>query len=141
MNRAAVACSHDGIEQRPRLTVVSSEYADSLPVDTWDGDGARLWSAWQSLQDWEERVDGQFNPRLGEKLLVLWAISRLTGAGDGSALLHELIDEDLRPRFTDPLLEDMVYAAFALGAAWHAASECGHDRRDDEPRNWIHAHI
>lgn len=36
--------------------------------------------------------------------------------------LAELVDEDGRPRFGDPLVEDMMTAAFALGVAWASVS-------------------
>jgi hypothetical protein len=77
-----------------------------------------LWAAWQSLDDWEAMADDELGARLGEVLLVLWTIHRIGTSPEGRAALDDLIDENLHPRFDDPLLEDVVGVCFALGAAW-----------------------
>lgn len=97
-----------------------------------------LWAAWQSLDDWEATADDELGTRLGEVLLVLWTIHRMGCSPEGRAALEQFIDDDLHPRFDDPLLEDVVGVSFALGAAWadrrgrahaHVADEQPHGAR------------
>jgi hypothetical protein len=78
----------------------------------------RLWSAWRRVGGWQELASENLGDWLGSRLLVLWALSTFSGRGAGDALLDELVDDDLEPRFGDELLEDMVSLAFALGASW-----------------------
>jgi hypothetical protein len=68
----------------------------------------------------EMQVYEELGEDLGEKLLVLWAISRFGDSRLAASALGELVDEQGHPRFGDPLVEDMMLAAFALGAAWAA---------------------
>jgi hypothetical protein len=71
----------------------------------------------------ELSVDDALGDDVGEKLLVLWAISRFRDGGVASPVLAELVDEEGRPRFGDPLVEDMMLAAFALGVAWASVGD------------------
>lgn len=91
----------------------------------WGAISEALWPAWNGMLGAEARVLDVFGEMLGEKLLVLWALSRF---GDGSAAggtLSELIDESGKPRFGDWLAEDMLTAAFSLGVAWASQAEPG----------------
>lgn len=118
---------------RTRLAVIDGGSANptvprSARRAAWDAAADKLWSSWCELPEWEIWADDSFGDLLGEEVLVLWAISRFRTV-DGA--LNELIDEDLRPRFADALLEDLVRVAFALGAGW--ASDCASRDGDLEP--------
>jgi hypothetical protein len=92
----------------------------------WGALSDSLWIAWRGMLRAEGRVFDVFGDELGEKLLVLWALSRFGDDGPGDGTLAELVDEAGRPRFGDWLAEDMLFAAFSLGVAWasdSAASE------------------
>ena len=89
----------------------------------WGAMSEALWPAWNGMLGAEARVLDVFGEMLGEKLLVLWALSRFGDEAPGDAALAELVDESGRPRFGDWLAEDMLFAAFSLGVAW--ASEAG----------------
>jgi hypothetical protein len=89
----------------------------------WGSVSDALWPAWSGMPGAEARVLDTFGEMLGEKLLVLWALSRFGEEGPGEGALAELIDEGGRPRFGDWLAEDMLFAAFSLGVAW--AGEAG----------------
>lgn len=90
------------------------------PLGAWGSDGDALWPAWEHMAESEMHVYDALGEELGEKLLVLWAISRFRDTQLAPGALGELVDEAGRPRFGDPLVEDMMLAAFALGAAWAA---------------------
>lgn len=95
--------------------------APSEPADAfgeWGADGDALWPAWRGMADFEMHVYHELGEEVGQKLLVLWAISRFRDSQAAPGALRELVDESGRPRFGDPLVEDMMLAAFALGAAW-----------------------
>jgi hypothetical protein len=77
-----------------------------------------LWPAWTGMLSAEAHVLDVFGDMLGEKLLVLWALSRFGEGMPGDTALAELVDESGRPRFGDWLAEDMLFAAFSLGVAW-----------------------
>jgi hypothetical protein len=84
----------------------------------WGAMSEALWPAWNGMLSAEARVLDAFGDMLGEKLLVLWALSRFGDGAPGDSSLAELVDEAGRPRFGDWLAEDMLFAAFALGVAW-----------------------
>jgi len=86
----------------------------------WASRSDRIWPAWQHLPEWEICSFDDFGPSLGSDLLVLWALYTFS---DVDVLLTELVDGEGRPTFGDPLIEDMVSIAFALGAAWAASRE------------------
>jgi len=90
------------------------------PLGAWGPDGHALWPAWAGMAASEMHVYEELGEEVGEKLLVLWAISRFRDSREAPHALRELVDETGRPRFGDPLVEDMMLAAFALGAAWGA---------------------
>ena len=102
------------------------------PMHSVSGGGAwgalsdSLWIAWRGMLRAEGRVLEAFGDELGEKLLVLWALSRFGDSGPGDATLAELVDDGGRPRFGDWLAEDMLFAAFSLGVAW-ASDSAGDD--------------
>ena len=87
-------------------------------LGAWGPLGAALWPAWSRMVRSEMGVYDALGEEVGEKLLVLWAISRFRDSDDAGSALAELVDDSGRPRFGDPLVEDMMLAAFALGAAW-----------------------
>ena len=87
-------------------------------MGAWGSLGEALWPAWSRMLGSEISVYDALGEEVGEKLLVLWAISRFKDSAVGGMALAELVDESGRPRFGDPLVEDMMLAAFALGAAW-----------------------
>ena len=91
-------------------------------MGAWGALGEALWPAWSAMLESEVSVADALGDEVGEKLLVLWAISRFRDTGLGAPALAELVDEDGRPRFGDPLVEDMMTAAFALGVAWASVS-------------------
>jgi hypothetical protein len=92
-------------------------------MGAWGAVGEALWPAWSRMSGSEMCVYDALGEQVGEKLLVLWAISRFRESDMAGIALAELVDKSGRPRFGDPLVEDMMLAAFALGAAW--ASEVG----------------
>ena len=95
--------------------------APADPVEalgTWGADGDALWPAWSGMAEFEMHVYQELGEEVGQRLLVLWAISRFRDSQVAPGALRELVDECGRPRFGDPLVEDMMLAAFALGAAW-----------------------
>jgi hypothetical protein len=83
----------------------------------------RLWPAWKGLNRWEETVASELPELLGGLILLLWSIHRLGEGSAGGALLDAAVDEDLRPTMSDPVLDDIVELAFALGAAWAEGRE------------------
>jgi hypothetical protein len=90
-----------------------------VPAPGWEAVADQLWPSWRHLSDLEERVAARFGPRLGEELLVLWAIWRFGSQGaEGDSVLRELVGDDMRPRFGIGCLGDMTEVAFALGAGW-----------------------
>ena len=89
----------------------------------WGAVSEALWPAWNGMLGAEARVLDAFGEMLGEKLLVLWALSRFGDEAPGEGTLAELVDDSGRPRFGDWLAEDMLFAAFSLGVAW--ASQTG----------------
>jgi hypothetical protein len=89
-------------------------------VPAWGAAADELWPAWRQLMDWEDRVGASLGIDVGAHLIVLWILSRFGGS---PALLGELIDDELLPRVADPVVEDMMAVAFALGAAWMAAGD------------------
>jgi hypothetical protein len=94
-------------------------------MGAWGALGEALWPAWSRMAGSEMCVYDVLGEEVGEKLLVLWAISRF-GEGDATGTaLAELVDATGRPRFGDPLVEDMMLAAFALGAAWMTGQDGG----------------
>ena len=95
---------------------------DAHAQGAWGAVSDALWPAWNGMLGAEARVLDTFGEMLGEKLLVLWALSRFGEQGPGDATLAELIDEEGRPRFGDWLAEDMLFAAFSLGVAWAGES-------------------
>lgn len=84
----------------------------------WGAMSEALWPAWNGMLGAEARVLDTFGEMLGEKLLVLWALSRFGDEAPGEGTLAELVDDSGRPRFGDWLAEDMLFAAFSLGVAW-----------------------
>lgn len=84
----------------------------------WGAISDSLWPAWNGMLRAEARVLDVFGDMLGEKLLVLWALSRFGDGSPGDGSLAELVDEAGRPTFGDWLAEDMLFAAFSLGVAW-----------------------
>jgi len=90
---------------------------------TWGPSSESLWPAWNGMLRAEGRVLEVFGEALGEKLLVLWALSRFGDGALGDGPLADLVDEHGRPRFGDWLAEDMLFAAFALGVAWAGESD------------------
>ncbi len=92
-------------------------------LGAWGALGDALWPAWSAMANSELSVYDRLGEDLGEKLLVLWAISRFGDSGPDAPGLAELVDEHGRPRFGDPLVEDMMLASFALGASWAAAAQ------------------
>src|SRR5260370_29158020 len=84
----------------------------------WGAMSESLWPAWNGMLGAEARVLDAFGDVLGEKLLVLWALSRFGDEGPGDSTLAELVDDSGRPRFGDLLAEDMLLAAFSLAVAW-----------------------
>jgi hypothetical protein len=95
---------------------------DAQARGAWGAVSDALWPAWNGMLGAEAKVLETFGEMLGEKLLVLWALSRFGETGPGDGTLAELIDEAGRPRFGDWLAEDMLFAAFSLGVAWAGES-------------------
>src|SRR5437660_12015615 len=89
----------------------------------WGAMSESLWPAWNGMLGAEARVLETFGEMLGEKLLVLWALSRFGDESPAEGTLAELVDEAGRPRFGDWLAEDMLFAAFSLGVAWASDPE------------------
>jgi len=89
----------------------------------WGAMSDALWPAWAGMPSAEARVLATFGDMLGEKLLVLWALSRFGDGSPADGTLAELVDECGRPTFGDWLAEDMLFAAFALGVAWASEGE------------------
>lgn len=100
----------------------------------WVGQGVQLWSAWRNSRRWQEHAEDEFGVHLGAHLLVLWALSTFSEDGVGEAVLGELIDDDLEPRFGGELVEDMVSLAFALGAGWAEANLAGGETERETAR-------
>jgi len=109
---------HRGVADGGRRTHPNADGA-------WGAMSDELWPAWNGMLGAEARVLDTFGELLGEKLLVLWALSRFGDDASGAGTLAELVDDGGRPRFGDWLAEDMLMAAFALGVAWAS--------RPDEP--------
>jgi hypothetical protein len=102
----------------------------------WGAMSEALWPAWNGMLSAEARVLDAFGEVLGEKLLVLWALSRFGDEPFESGTLAELVDDSGRPRFGDWLAEDMLFAAFSLGVAWasQAGPQPGDGHRSREAR-------
>lgn len=81
---------------------------------------AGLWPAWKGLERWEETAADELSEPLGELIVLLWTVHRFGAASIGTALLDFVVDEELHPTIYDPVLDDIVEMAFALGAAWAA---------------------
>ena len=92
---------------------------DVLARAGWQSDASEIWQAWRGLEDWEDLVETRFDRSFGRHLLVLWALYAFRGGSE--EILRELVAENLEPQFGDPVIEDMVRVAFALGASWAAA--------------------
>jgi len=107
------------------LTCIPGGAADlgGDPLGAWGSEGDGLWPAWAAMAESEMHVYDALGEEVGQKLLVLWAISRFRDSAIAPGALGELIDENGMPRFGDPLVEDMMMAAFALGAAWAAGGQ------------------
>jgi len=84
----------------------------------WRDAACRLWPAWKALGRWEEAAVGEVGPEFGELVMLLWSVHRFAGSDDGIAVFDEIVDEDFRLVFADPVTVDVVETAFALGAAW-----------------------
>ncbi len=84
----------------------------------WRDAAARMWPAWKGLNRWEDTASGDFEAVLGEFILLLWSVHRFGPGDDGTALFDQIVDDGMPPTFSDPVLEDIVEVAFALGAAW-----------------------
>lgn len=80
--------------------------------------GDALWEAWRALPGWEEVAENELGERLGELLLLLWSAHRFGAAPATSVMVGELVDDQLHSALEDPLLDDIVMMAFALGASW-----------------------
>lgn len=102
-------------------------------LGAWGAMGDALWPAWSAMVRSEMSVYDALGEDVGEKLLVLWAISRFRDSGTATAAFAELVDDGGRPRFGDPLVEDMMLAAFALGAAWAEGRDAGPTAADPPP--------
>jgi hypothetical protein len=94
---------------------------------------ARLWPAWKGLNRWEETIADELPELLGDLILLLWSVHRLGEGSVGGALLDAAVDEDLRPTMSDPVLDDIVQLAFALGAAWAEDRGVLDAARDERP--------
>ena len=138
-SRRAGPSTHPPAWQGDERTQIVHLRVDSIAHDSALRIGAGdLWAAWQSLDDWEATADDELGARLGEVLLVLWTIHRIGCSPEGRAALDDLIDDDLHPRFDDPLLEDVVGVCFALGAAWADRRGRAHNieaQHDNEQRD------
>jgi len=77
---------------------------------------------------------GLVGPSLARRVISLWALDRAGSDGLNAATIPELIDDDLEPQFSDPLLEDVTAFAFVLGLAWErtAARHADDDGREEE---------
>jgi hypothetical protein len=84
----------------------------------WRSAAPQMWPAWKGLNRWEETASADFEAVLGEFILLLWSVHRFGPGDDGTALFDHIVDDNLHPTFSDPVLEDIVEVAFALGAAW-----------------------
>jgi hypothetical protein len=91
----------------------------------WRAAADQMWPAWKGLNRWEETAAEELDQVLGEFILLLWSVYRFAPSVDGPALFDQILDADLHPTFNDPVLEDIVEVAFALGAAW--ADDRGRD--------------
>ena len=98
----------------------------------------RLWSAWCGLQSWEDAVDDEMGDRLGDVVLLLWAVHRFAGVEGGEVILDSVLDGEVDPVDRDPVLHDLVQVAFAMGASW--ASSRG-DSNGAAPPRPPHLHI
>ena len=123
----------------PLLMVISSASShppdDGVPPAGWRTDANEIWRAWRGLEDWDDVVEARFDRGFGRHLLVLWAL--YTFRGGSPEILGELVADDLEPRFGDPVVEDMVRVAFALGASWAAAERSPAERGGNAPRRAI----
>jgi hypothetical protein len=97
--------------------------ARGLHGGAWGAVNETLWPAWSGMPSAEARVLDAFGDMLGERLLVLWALSRFGDGSPADGTLAELVDEAGHPTFGDWLAEDMLFAAFALGVAWATEGE------------------
>jgi hypothetical protein len=112
-------CIAGGRAAEPRFDVDAQAERDArAAMGAWGELGDALWPAWLGMPGSELGVYDALGEQVGQKLLVLWAISRFRDTDVAGLALAELVDEHGRPRFGDPLVEDMMLAAFALGAAW-----------------------
>src|SRR5690349_8921638 len=94
--------------QQPALTVVPGGLTPAALRTARD----QLWEAWRRLPDFEDRA-GDLGAGLAADLITLWAVWRFGGTDPGEPLLRELVDDEYRLRFHDPLVEDMILVAFA----------------------------
>jgi hypothetical protein len=96
--------------------------AGSPRVDmSWRRAADQIWPAWQALEHWEETSVAELGPPFGELVLLLWSLHRFGGTEAGIVLASELLDRLPVGARLDPVLEDIVECAFALGAGWAGA--------------------
>ncbi len=85
---------------------------------------AVLWAAWRLLPDVEDELRDDLGTAMASRVLALWALSRIgSGISEEGLSVADLFDDDLRPRFSDWLLEDVAVMAFALGASWARSAD------------------
>ncbi|SRR5581483_4225792 len=99
------------------------QHGGDVDGGAWGAISDALWPAWNGMLGAEARVLDVFGEMLGEKLLVLWALSRFGDGSPAGGTLSELVDDSGRPRFGDWLAEDMLLAAFSLGVAWASQAQ------------------
>jgi hypothetical protein len=143
----------DGAEPLPvrpvilRLKIMNDEHDDRSPSSSssqndraagawrqwWRSAADQMWPAWKGLNRWEETAASELDAVLGEFILLLWSVYRFAPTQDGPALFDQILDGNLHPSFSDPVLEDIVEVAFALGAAW--ADDRGRDTTARRPEH------
>jgi len=117
MHETLGGAASSGRSDRPELTVLPGQAPAEHGLRT---SSEEMWQAWRRLEHFEDSA-AQLGDVLAPELIVLWAVWRFGNSDPGDTLLGELIDDDMMPRFRDPLVEDMMLVAFALGAGWGAA--------------------
>jgi hypothetical protein len=105
-------------DREPALAVLSGRISPGECLC----DSDAMWEAWRRLGHFEDH-SVELGPNLAPELIVLWAVWRFGDTAPGDVLLGELVGDDMMPRFRDPLIEDMLLVAFALGAGWGAATD------------------
>ena len=104
----------DGDEGEPQRTPNAQAHRQKW----WRDAACRLWPAWKALGRWEEAAVGEVGPEFGELVMLLWSVHRFAGSDSGIAVFDQIVDENFRLVFADPVTVDVVEVAFALGAAW-----------------------